>query len=101
MGFPIKLNWVLQYDPEEHLEVGRVYSFEKGGNRVFPLNAKIDLISSSRTAIAKIKIRKCGQIIPLIFSCVLVFLLSFLLTLPLVFCLHSFFLCSLFCFQAL
>ncbi len=58
MGFPIKFNWVLQYDPEEHLEVGRVYSFEKGGNRVFPLNAKIDLISSSRTAIAKIKIRK-------------------------------------------
>ena len=62
MGFPIKFNWVLQHDPEEHLEVGRVYSFEKKGNRIFPLNAKIDLIGSNRTAIAKIKIRKYSNI---------------------------------------
>jgi len=57
MGFPIKFNWVLQFDPDDAIELGRLYPFEKVGNRVFPLNTKIDLIGSNRTAIAKIKIK--------------------------------------------
>ena len=56
MGFSIKFNWVLQFEPAKKLETGMTCSFEKTGNRVFPLATPIDLIDSRRTALAKIKI---------------------------------------------
>lgn len=56
MGFTIAFNWVLQIDPPASLKVRSSYSFEKPGNRVFPLNTPIDLIDSERAAIAKIAI---------------------------------------------
>ncbi len=56
MGFPIKFNWVLQFNPTGKLENQCTYAFHKIGNRVFPINTAIDLIDSDRTALAKIKI---------------------------------------------
>ncbi|WP_044617761.1 DUF2584 family protein [Gynuella sunshinyii] len=56
MGFSIKFNWVLQIDFEIELVPGSSYNFSKDGNRVFPLQTPIDLIDSSRSAIAKIRI---------------------------------------------
>ncbi len=56
MGFSVKFNWVLQTEITDTLLVGKSYSFEKSGNRVFPINTPIDLIDSSRNAIAKIKV---------------------------------------------
>lgn len=56
MGFSVKFNWVLQIEISEPLVVGRSYSFEKSGNRVFPIDTTIDLIDLNRTAVAKIKI---------------------------------------------
>jgi hypothetical protein len=56
MGFEIKFNWALQIGLTKDLMEGEIYDFVKGGNRVFPIKTPIDLISSEREAIAKIKI---------------------------------------------
>lgn len=56
MGFSVKFNWVLQFELEGKIENGCTYSFEKKGNRVFPIETAIDLIDSKRTALAKIRI---------------------------------------------
>ena len=57
MGFPIKFNWVLQFDSTDIIETGKAYPFTKDGNRVFPIDTTIDLISSDRQAVAKIRIK--------------------------------------------
>ncbi len=56
MGFEIKFNWVLQIEQPSSLQDGLVYDFSKAGNRAFPIETPIDLISPSREAIAKIVI---------------------------------------------
>ncbi len=56
MGFEIKFNWVLQVEASEVMEVGRKYTFEKEGNRAFPLNVPIDLMDLNRKVVCKIKI---------------------------------------------
>lgn len=56
MGFSIRFNWVLQIEPPGLLDVSGIYSFEKEGNRFFPLDTPIDLIDLKRNAIAKIKV---------------------------------------------
>ena len=56
MGFSVKFNWVLQVLPPDVCEQNTRYAFEKAGNRIFPLDAPIDLIDMERNAIAKIKI---------------------------------------------
>lgn len=56
MGFQVKFNWALQIDEPTDLVEGRVYDFIKSGNRVFPIEIPIDLINSSREAVAKIHI---------------------------------------------
>ena len=57
MGFSVKFNWVLQIEPPDSLRFGGAYSFEKTGNRVFPLDVPIDLIDPQRNAVAKIRIK--------------------------------------------
>ena len=57
MGFSIKFNWVLQFDPPHVVVAGQSYPFQKTGNRVFPIQTPIDLIDSERIALAKIKVR--------------------------------------------
>ncbi len=54
MGFQIKFNWALQIEEPSDLKEGNVYDFAKDGNRVFPVETPIDLISPGREAIAKI-----------------------------------------------
>lgn len=56
MGFGIKFNWALKIDPADNLTEGKIYDFEKNGNRVFPIETPIDLINSNREAIAKVNI---------------------------------------------
>jgi len=56
MGFSVKFNWVLQFDPVDQLEMKQVYDFQKAGNRVFPIETPIDLIDTDRNALAKIKV---------------------------------------------
>jgi hypothetical protein len=58
MGFSVKFNWVLQMEVTETLQVGKLYSFKKPGNRIFPIDAAIDLIDPNRNAIAKIKVKR-------------------------------------------
>jgi len=57
MGFTVKFNWVLQIQPPTTLKVKDSVSFEKSGNRVFPLNTPIDLIDRDRTAVARIEVK--------------------------------------------
>jgi len=56
MGADIRMNWALQTATLDTLEERAIYSFEKSGNRMFPLETPIDLINMSREAVAKIKI---------------------------------------------
>lgn len=56
MGFEIKFNWALQIELVDTLIEGEVYEFVKNGNRVFPIETPIDLISPKREAIAKVHI---------------------------------------------
>lgn len=56
MSFPIKFNWVLQIEIPAQLHIGETYSFSKPGNRIFPINTPIDLISPEREAVAKVRI---------------------------------------------
>ena len=56
MGMDMRMNWALQIDPPDTLEERARYRFEKPGNRMFPLETPIDLISMDREAVAKIKI---------------------------------------------
>lgn len=56
MGFSVTFNWVLQMTPPEEFETNATYSFEKVGNRIFPLETPIDLIDMERNAIAKIRV---------------------------------------------
>lgn len=58
MGFPIKMNWVLQIEPPKELELNVDYEFKKRENRVFPLETPIDLINGNREAIAKIQVNE-------------------------------------------
>jgi hypothetical protein len=57
LGFSVKFNWVLQADIPQELQLGKCYEFSKEGNRVFPIETPIDLIDSSRAAIAKIRVK--------------------------------------------
>lgn len=56
MGFEIKFNWVLQIEPPLDMIMDEWYPFIKPGNRAFPLDTPIDLISPEREVIAKIRI---------------------------------------------
>ena len=56
MGADIRMNWALQTAPPDTLEERAIYSFEKSGNRMFPLGTPIDLINMGREAVAKIRI---------------------------------------------
>ncbi len=56
MGVDIRFNWALQTELLGELEEKATYTFEKSGNRIFPLKTPIDLISMNREAVAKIKV---------------------------------------------
>ncbi|MBM3232557.1 DUF2584 family protein [Candidatus Pacearchaeota archaeon] len=56
MGIDIRFNWALQITPPKDLKERETYSFEKPGNRIFPLETPIDLITMDREAIAKIEV---------------------------------------------
>jgi hypothetical protein len=61
MSYTVKFNWVLKTEVRAQLKIGESYSFEKLGNRVFPIGTPIDLIDQERQPIAKIRVTTFTQ----------------------------------------
>lgn len=59
MGFITEFNWALKLKPEQGinesiLTEGEIYSFQKPGNRTYPVGMPIDLVNSVWEAVAKV-----------------------------------------------
>lgn len=62
MGYKLEINTILSIPPNQlnltDLEVGKIYSITKSGERLFVLNIPIDLCNDSYNFLAKVAIRK-------------------------------------------
>lgn len=60
MGYPIVFNCllVLPKDFTQQLEVGKRYTVEREGERLFPLNIAIEAATNDHVYVAKVAVRK-------------------------------------------
>jgi len=60
MGYKVEFNWVLKLRPEyglpKKLEKGKIYSFKKPEERVYPLHIPIELKDNSDKMLAKVEV---------------------------------------------
>lgn len=56
MGFKVEFNNILRYDVKEKLEVGKEYSFQKNGSRIYADDIQIWLTKEDWTALGEIMI---------------------------------------------
>ncbi len=60
MGYDIRFNWILQLTPKQGfpktIKQNKIHSFEKDGERIYPIETPLDLMDEERNIKAKIMI---------------------------------------------
>jgi hypothetical protein len=56
MAQPVDFNWGMKTKRQESIMEGQRYTEVKGGYRVFPMNANIDLLDWSKRVVGKVRI---------------------------------------------